>query len=206
MDEPALILEAQSGDLDAFNRLILEYQTPVYNLAYRIMGEGDSAADATQEAFISAYKNLRHYRGGSFKAWLLRIVTNACYDELRRRKRRPAASLEALTVVEKGPDAETEASLVSADESPEDFVDRRELARHLQGCLDELPEDMRTVVVMSDIMEMEYAEIAASTGAALGTIKSRLSRARARLRDCLRHSPNWELLPRALRLEEETRP
>jgi RNA polymerase sigma-70 factor (ECF subfamily) len=191
MDEPALILEAQAGDLNAFNRLILEYQTPVYNLAYRIMGEGDSASDATQEAFISAYKNLKHYRGGSFKAWLLRIVTNACYDELRRRKRRPAASLEALTVVEKGPDAEAEASLVSADESPEDHVQRRELAAHLQHCLDELPEDMRTVVVMSDVMEMEYAEIAASTGAALGTIKSRLSRARARLRDCLRHSEKF---------------
>jgi RNA polymerase sigma-70 factor (ECF subfamily) len=89
MDEPALILDAQRGDLDAFNRLVLAYQTPVYNLAYRIMGEGDAAADATQEAFISAYKHLGHYRGGSFKAWLMRIVTNAGYDELRRRKRRP---------------------------------------------------------------------------------------------------------------------
>jgi RNA polymerase sigma-70 factor (ECF subfamily) len=204
MDEPALISQAQQGDLNSFNRLVLEYQTTVYNLAYRIMGEGDSAADAAQETFISAYKNLRHYRGGSFKAWLLRIVTNACYDELRRRKRRPAASLEALTVVEKGPDAETEAALVSQDESPEDFAQRRELARHLQSCLDRLPEDMRTVVVMSDIMGMEYAEIAANTGAALGTIKSRLSRARARMRDCLRQGQNWELLPRAFRLEEET--
>jgi RNA polymerase sigma-70 factor (ECF subfamily) len=206
MDEPALISEAQNGDLNAFNRLVLEYQTTVYNLAYRIMGEGDSAADAAQEAFISAFKNLRHYRGGSFKAWLLRIVTNACYDELRRRKRRPAASLEALTVVEKGPDAEAEASLVSQDESPEDFAERRELAQHLQSCLDRLPEDMRTVVVMSDVMGMEYAEIAANTGAALGTIKSRLSRARARMRDCLRQSQNWELLPRTFRLEEETTP
>ncbi len=206
MDEPALILAAQAGDLDAFNQLITDYQSPVYNLAYRIMGEGDSASDAVQEAFISAYKNLKHYRGGSFKAWLLRIVTNACYDELRRRKRRPATSLEALTVVEQGPDAETEASLVSHDESPEAFTERRELARQLQSCLDGLPEDMRAVVVMSDIMGMEYAEIAASTGAALGTVKSRLSRARGRMRDCLRQSENWELLPAAFRLEEETSP
>jgi RNA polymerase sigma-70 factor (ECF subfamily) len=206
MDEPALIAEAQNGDLDAFNRLVLEYQSTVYNLAYRIMGEGDSASDAAQEAFISAYKNLRHYRGGSFKAWLLRIVTNACYDELRRRKRRPAASLEALTVVEKGPDAEAEAALISQDESPEDFTERRELARQLQHCLDHLPDDMRAVVVMSDVMGMEYAEIASSTGAALGTVKSRLSRARARMRDCLRQGQNWELLPRAFRLEEETAP
>ena len=204
MDEPALILAAQAGDLNAFNQLITDYQSPVYNLAYRIMGEGDSASDAVQEAFISAYKNLSRYRGGSFKAWLLRIVTNACYDELRRRKRRPAASLEALTVVEQGPDAETEASLVSHDESPEAYTERRELARQLQSCLDGLPKDMRSVVVMSDIMGMEYAEIAASTGAALGTVKSRLSRARGRMRDCLRHSDNWELLPAAFRLEEET--
>ena len=178
MDEPALIREAQQGDLNAFNRLVLEYQSTVYNLAYRIMGESDSASDAAQEAFIAAYKNLRYYRGGSFKGWLLRIVTNACYDELRRRKRRPAASLEALTVVDKGPDADSEASLVSQDESPEDHAQRAELARHIQTCIDQLPEDMRTVVVMSDVMEMDYAEIAESTGAALGTVKSRLSRAR----------------------------
>ena len=201
MDEPALIRDAQRGDLNAFNRLVLEYQTTVYHLAYRIMGESDSAADATQEAFISAYKNLRHYRGGSFKAWLMRIVTNACYDELRRRRRRPAASLEALAVVDKGPDAEAEAALVSHDESPEDHAQRRELAREIQNCLDHLPDDMRAVVVMSDVMEMDYAEIAASTGLALGTVKSRLSRARARMRDCLQHVR--ELLPAAYRLEEE---
>ncbi|HEY6073020.1 MAG TPA: sigma-70 family RNA polymerase sigma factor [Anaerolineales bacterium] len=203
MDEPALIRDAQDGDLNAFNRLVLEYQTTVYNLAYRIMGEGDSANDATQEAFIAAYKNLRYYRGGSFKAWLLRIVTNACYDELRRRKRRPAASLEALTVVEKGPDAESEAALISHDESPEEHVQRRELAREIQACIDRLPEDMRAVVVMSDLMGMDYAEIAVSTGAALGTVKSRLSRARARMRDCLRQNV-WELLPATFRLEDET--
>jgi len=122
MDEPALIRQAQDGDLNAFNRLVLEYQTQVYNLAYRIMGDEDSAADAAQEAFISAYKHLGYYRGGSFKAWLLRIVTNACYDELRRRKRRPAASLEALAVVETGPDADGEAQLVSEAESPSPMI------------------------------------------------------------------------------------
>lgn len=201
MDEPALILEAQRGDLDAFNRLVLEYQTPVYNLAYRIMGEGDSAADATQEAFISAHKHLHYYRGGSFKAWLMRIVTNACYDELRRRKRRPSASLEALTVVNEGPDADSEASLVSHDELPEEQVLRHELAQAIQDCLNRLPDDMRVVAVMCDVQGMDYAEIAAGIGTALGTVKSRLSRARARLRDCLQGAR--ELLPAAYRLEGE---
>jgi len=202
MDEPALIREAQGGDLNAFNHLVLEYQTQVYNLAYRIMGEEASAADATQEAFISAYRHMGYYRGGSFKAWLMRIVTNACYDELRRRKRRPAASLDALTVVGEGPDAEAEAALVSKDESPEAYVQRREVAREIQNCLDRLPEEMRAVVVMSDVQGMDYAEIAESIGAALGTVKSRLSRARARLRDCLQKVR--ELMPAAYRLGYKT--
>jgi RNA polymerase sigma-70 factor (ECF subfamily) len=94
MDEVELIQYAQKGDLDAFNRLVLAYQDMVYNQAYRVIGESDAAEDATQEAFISAYRKIHTYRGGSFKAWLLRIVTNACYDELRRRKRRPTTPLE----------------------------------------------------------------------------------------------------------------
>src|SRR5262245_53217830 len=139
MNEAALIQDAQRGDLDSFNRLVLEYQSLVYNVAYRIMGEADSAADATQEAFISAYKHIGGYRGGSFKGWLLRIVTNACYDELRRRKRRPATSLEALTVVDTGPDADGEAQLTSEIESPEAHAERADLSQALQGCLDSLP-------------------------------------------------------------------
>jgi len=97
MDEPALINDAKNGDLDAFNRLVLQYQDMLYNTAYRVIGDPVLAADATQDAFISAFRKLKSYRGGSFKAWLLRIVTNACYDELRRQKRRPTTPLEPLT-------------------------------------------------------------------------------------------------------------
>ena len=96
MDETALIDDAKRWDLDSFNRLVLAYQDRVYAQAYRMMGDSQSAEDATQEAFISAFRKLRSYRGGSFRAWLLRIVTNACYDELRRRQRRPVAHLEPL--------------------------------------------------------------------------------------------------------------
>ena len=94
MDELALISSAQHGDLDAFNSLVLAYQDIVFNTALRILGDDEPAADATQEAFISAFRSLNTYRGGSFKAWLLRTVTNACYDELRRKKRRPTTPLE----------------------------------------------------------------------------------------------------------------
>ena len=94
MDEQALIHDAQGGNLDAFNTLILHYQDSVFNTALRILGDDDLAADATQEAFISAFKSISSFRGGSFKAWLMRTVTNACYDELRRQKRRPTTPLE----------------------------------------------------------------------------------------------------------------
>ncbi|HRE25264.1 MAG TPA: sigma-70 family RNA polymerase sigma factor [Anaerolineales bacterium] len=200
MDEPGLIRDAQGGDLDAFNRLVLAYQNLAYNVAYRIMGDSASASDATQDAFIAAYRHLPAYRGGSFKAWLMRIVTNACYDELRRRQRRPATSLEDL-VSEDGPDLESERSLASPDDGPEEIAQRREVANAIQECLNNLPEEMRLVTVLCDVQGFDYSEIATSTGLALGTVKSRLSRARARLRDCLQGVR--ELLPAIYRLSDE---
>jgi len=198
MDEPALVAAARKGDLDSFNTLVLTYQHQVYNLAYRIMGDGVSASDATQEAFISAWRHLSGFRGGSFKAWLLRIVTNACYDELRRVKRRPASSLESLYVEDPTPDADLPPSQL---ESPEAFTQRRELNRAIQAGIAQLPLDQRIALVLSDVQGMSYEEIAEATGANLGTVKSRLSRARARLRDLLRE--NAELLPAEYRLQGE---
>lgn len=201
MDEPALIRDAQRGDVNAFNRLVLEYQALAYNVAYRVMGEAEAAEDATQEAFISAFKHLESYRGGSFRGWLMRIVTNACYDELRRRKRRPAVSLEDMLTAPDGTENENGSVLVSADETPEERAQRHQLAEALQRCLDHLPDDMRMVAVLSDVQGLDYAEIATATNVALGTVKSRLSRARARLRDCLQEVR--ELLPSVYRLEDE---
>jgi RNA polymerase sigma-70 factor (ECF subfamily) len=198
MDEPALVAAAKKGDLDSFNTLVLTYQHQVYNLAYRIMGDGVSASDATQEAFISAWRHLGGFRGGSFKAWLLRIVTNACYDELRRVKRRPASSLESLYVEDPTPDADLPPSQL---ESPEAFTQRRELNRAIQAGIAQLPPDQRIALVLSDVQGMSYEEIAEATGANLGTVKSRLSRARARLRDLLRK--DGELLPAEYRLQSE---
>ena len=194
MDESGLINDAKRGDVDAFNTLILAYQTQVYNVAYRVMGESASAADATQEAFISAYKNLRRFRGGSFKAWLMRIVTNACYDELRRRKRRPQASLEALYVVEE----DSNPSLTAQSENPEGYTQRMELAGAIQDCLDGLPDEQRITAVLCDIQGYSYDEVTEVMEVSLGTVKSRLSRARSKLRDCLQGK--GELLPSRYRL------
>ncbi len=195
MDEAALIRDAQQGNVEAYNGLVLHFQTQVYNVAYRIMGEQPSAADATQEAFIRAYKNINRFRGGNFRAWLLRIVTNACYDELRRRKRRPAASLEALYVEETTPGD----SLVSHTENPESYAQRMELRQALEECIRLLSDDHRVVVVLSDVQQLSYEEVAQSADISLGTVKSRLSRARGRLRDCLLQ--NGELLPASYRLD-----
>ncbi len=199
MDEIALIGAARSGDLDSFNRLVLAYQDQVFNHALRIMGEDAAAEDAAQDAFISAFRNLNGYRGGSFRAWLLRIVTNACYDELRRRKRRPTTPLEPLD--EEGEEVESPSWLVDVSELPEDELERQELARAIQHCLNSLPDDFRAAVVSVDLQGLDYSEVAQVLSVPLGTVKSRLARARLRLRDCLQGF--WELLPVEIRLSVE---
>ncbi len=148
-EERRLVASAQRGDLESFNQLVRLYEGRVYNLCLRMLGDPESAADATQDSFISAYRNLRSFRGGSFRSWLLRIATNACYDVLRVRKRKPATSLDAA---------------LSSDD--------------------------------------ENMKIATITNSNLGTVKSRLSRGRARLRDILRAG---ELLPNRYRHEDKER-
>jgi len=199
MDEHGLINAAQKGDLDAFNRLVLAYQDVVYTQAYRVLGEPQAADDASQEAFISAYRGLRSFRGGSFKAWLLRIVTNACYDELRRKQRRPTTPLEPLN----SEDEEIESSVWMADpaESPEERITRNELGRAIQNCLDRLPLEFRLIVVLVDVQGMDYQEASDVVRKPVGTVKSRLSRARMRMKDCLQAF--GELLPGQFRLVEE---
>ena len=190
MDEPALIRSAQRGDVDAFNTLVLAYQAQVYNVALRIMGDSAYAADATQEAFISAYKGLRAFRGGSFKSWLLRTVTNACYDALRYTKRRPATSLDALGEAPDGQADEVAGSgfdefVASDEESPSEAAERAELRQAIMQGMQQLPPDQRIVFVLSDVQGMSYEEVADAMQTSLGTVKSRLSRARAKLRDYL---------------------
>lgn len=199
MDEPGLIQAAKKGDLDAFNRLVLEYQDMLFAQAYRMLGEPQPAEDATQEAFISAYRKLHTYRGGSFRAWLLRIVTNACYDELRRRQRRPTTPLEPLDADNE--EVESPRWIVDTGESPEDSAERSELSQAIQDCLQGLPDDFRAAVILIDIQGLDYSEAAEAVGTPVGTVKSRLSRARLRMRDCLQGF--WELLPSAFRLLDE---
>ena len=191
MDEQALIQSALRGDMDAFNRLVLAFQDMAYNTAYRIMGEGVAAEDATQEAFISMYQKLHTYRGGSFKAWILRIVTNACYDELRRRQRRPVTPLEPED--EDGELVESPKWMEDTSPTPDESMDQSELEGAIQHCLDGLDENFRTVVVLVDVSGEDYETVAGIIKKPMGTVKSRLARARQKLQDCLQGF--WELLP-----------
>lgn len=200
MQESELIRSAQKGELDSFNQLVLLYQDLAFNIAYRILSDGAAAEDATQNAFLSAYRNLGTYRGGSFRAWVLRMVTNSCYDELRRQKRHPAAPLEPLD--ESGEDEiESPRWMASDDPSPEEEMEQRELEMAVQDCLQRLPDEFRVAVVMIDVQGMDYQEVSSAAGVPLGTIKSRLARGRLRLRDCLQRF--GELLPARFRLMDE---
>lgn len=180
-DDDALIQAARRGDLEAFNSLVVLYQDRVYNLAARILGDEAAAADATQEAFILAYRHVRSFRSGSFLAWLYRIVTNVSYDAIRYHKRRPALP---FTHFERD-EADDDFDLPAPDDGPETIVQRRELSALLQRHINALPADQRVVLVLSDVQGLSDKEIAGIMRTNVGTVKSRLSRARAKMRQRL---------------------
>jgi RNA polymerase sigma-70 factor (ECF subfamily) len=200
--EALLIARSRHGDTAAFNQLILLHQQAVYTLAHRMLGDPDNAADVTQEALFSAFRAIASFRGGSFRSWLLRITSNACFDYWRRSRRRPGDSLEALTDQSEGHD-EGLAQQFAADErwDPETLALRSELQALIQAGLMHLPLEQRLAVILCDIQGLAYEEIASATGASLGTVKSRIARGRAQLRSYLQ--PHVELLPRTYRLKEE---
>lgn len=180
VDESQLIARAVRGDAVAFNGLVELYQGLAFNVALRTVGDPEAAADATQDAFLSAFNAIDRFRGGSFKAWLLRIVTNACFDAGRRIQRRPATSLDALIEQPGGDDL-----AIDPEPLPEMQALRAELVEQIQAALLLLPFDQRTAVVLADLQGLSYDEIAEATATSLGTVKSRINRGRLRLRDLL---------------------
>lgn len=185
-DERELVERSRGGDLEAFNCLVAAYQDRVYNLCRRMLGSPEAAADATQETFLSAYRSVGSLRSAAVKSWLFRIASNACIDEIRRHRRQAAVSLDAPS-----PDADPDRTLDLPDptESPERAALRSELSEALQAELLRLPPDQRLAVILCDLQGLGYGEIAASMGGSVGTVKSRISRGRARLRERLRARP-----------------
>ncbi len=186
-NEAELIDRSRRGDLDAFNCLVLAYQDRVYSLCLRMLGSPHAADDATQETFLAAYRSIARLRGASARSWLLRIAAHACIDEIRRRRRRPAASLDAPA-----PGAESRPALDPPDDPasrPEPLALQAELSAALQQELLRIPADQRLAIVLCDIEGLSYEEIALTMGSSVGTVKSRISRGRARLRERLRAQP-----------------
>jgi RNA polymerase sigma-70 factor (ECF subfamily) len=179
-NDRTLIQAARRGDLDAFNQLVLRYQDLIYRHAFSLLKEDDAAQDITQEVLIKAFRSLPNYRDGSFRVWLLRITINACYDVLRAQKRRPVLPLVAY-------DPDGSEGEISSDHpvdprlSVEEQVEMAELRSTLESCLAELPIDYRTIIVLVDVLELDYAQAARILDIPIGTVKSRLARARLRL-------------------------
>ncbi len=185
-DDEALVRAAQHGDLDAFNRLVRTYERQAYAVALRLMRRPELAEDATQDAFIQAYRALDSFRGGSFRAWLMRIVTNRCYDVLRSATRRAADSLDDQMF-----ETEPHWSSIAVPDDPVGRAIQAELGWLLEGALAHLPDDQRLAVILCDVQGYAYEEAAEIMGVALGTVKSRLSRARSALRTVVREQEQF---------------
>ena len=173
-----LVARALAGELEGFNRLIDAYQDYLFALAFRILSDRDSAADAVQEAFFHAYRQLEHFRGGSFRSWLTRINVNACMDLMRARKRRPSQPF---------PELEDEAWEPPAGEEHDPVARATAAARTeaLRAALSRITGDQRTAILLFDVEGYDYQEIADMTGVSLGTVKSRIHRGRLALRGLL---------------------
>ena len=192
--EETLIAQSRAGDLESFNALVKMYQNQVYGVALRMVRDAALAEDLAQDAFISAFRNLNQYRGGSFKSWLMRIVRNATLDSLRRTQRRPTDSLDENMVA-------FESQLVSDEPSPADVAENAELGDHIKDVMAELHPDQKMALVLIDIEGYSYEAAAQAMSVGVGTVKSRLSRARARMRETLMADP--ELLPAQFRQGNE---
>ena len=178
-DENALVEAAQRGELSAFNALISAYQQQAYRIAYRILGDGDSAADAMQDSFIKVYNRIHQFRGGSFKAWLFRVVINTCYDRMRGDRRRRAKLLDGDEIL-----PEHDYRLIDAKPTPHEKAESSELMRMMMTEIRKLPKEQQQVLILCDLEGLAYHEAASVTGSNLGTVKSRLSRARAKMPRC----------------------
>jgi len=178
-----LVERAQAGDLSAFNDLVVCYQDQLYGLVARMVPDQDQAADVVQEAFFSAYRNLNAFRGGSVKSWLSRIAINAAMDLQRARKRRPVQPYPELEDDSWQPPAGEEAD-------PERQVVTDERIRALSAALAAIGDDQRAAIVLFDVEGFDYAEIAGMTGVSLGTVKSRIHNALAKLAGLLADLPS----------------
>jgi len=192
VDENGLVGAAKNGDLNAFNQLVLSNQNLVYHHISSIVRDDQLADDITQITFIKAYQGLSQYRNGSFRAWLLRIATNACYDELRRQKRQQTLPLNPVNTEED--ENESPEWLLDTGLSVEQRVEQGELGDWLKRHLDQIPEEFRTTLILVDVLGLDYTEASQALSIPMGTVKSRLARGRVRMHEHLKASPEYQNL------------
>lgn len=181
--EALLVQRCQSGDVQAFGELIAPYEKKVYNLAYRMSHDAEEAKDLAQEAFVKAYLALSGFRGeASFATWLFRIVTNVCTDALRKRRQHEVISLNRSVETS---DGEVVRDLPDPQAGPGEALEHIERQEAVERAVRSLPAEYRIVVVLRDIHGYSYEQIASIAGVNIGTVKSRLNRARQRLKELL---------------------
>lgn len=182
-EEQALVKAAQHGDLNAFNALVLRYQNLLFGIALRMLNDEDLASDAVQEALISAFSKLNSFRGGSLRSWLARVTVNACYDELRRKRRQREVPMEQFNM--EGEEVEDLSWMIDPAARPEEQYDSFELENAIQRSLSQLTPAYREVVILVDIEGLSYEEASIAARVPVGTVKSRLARARLQMRSAL---------------------
>ncbi len=179
LDEKELISLSQKGDIDAFEELVARYERKVYTIAYRYMGNPEDASDLAQETFLKVFKSIDKFRGeSSFSTWIYRITANICKDELRKIKRKPQTSLDQEIWLDEG---SVIRQVVDEKPTPDEAFEQKELWNYLQDLIANLSPEYRMVIVLRDINGYSYEEIAQITETSLGTVKSRLNRARKAL-------------------------
>lgn len=189
-DEQTILLHASAGDLEAYNQLVSRYENLAYRHAYALLGNPDLAADATQESFIKAFQAINTFRGGSFRGWLLRIVTNSAYDLFRRFRRHPTQTL--FPEGEDGEEIESPSWIADPAASVQATVEQNEFTRDIYRTLAELPDIYRIVLTLVDVHELDYQEAAQALNVPVGTVKSRLARARLRMKQRLEGRIQYE--------------
>lgn len=179
MQQEQRIRQAQSGNLEAFNALVLTYQDCVFRQALWLLNDEAAAEDASQEVFLKAYRKIHTFKEGPFRPWLLKITTNCCFDHIRAAKRH---SCQSLDPIDKDGEEYHPSWLKDPGDSPEAVMERSEIGARISRAIQKLPWEYRVVVVLVDVQEMDYAEACAILQIPMGTFKSRLARARAKLR------------------------
>lgn len=182
-NEKVLLDRCCTGDAAAFETLISSYQKKVYNIAYRMLGNIDDASEIAQEVFIKVFKSIRQFKGeAAFSTWVYKITVNMCLDELRKRKKSRAVYIDEAVRLE---DGEVEKQIPGELPGPEEMAEKNELRKIVENAIRRLDEKHRCVIVLRDIQGMSYEEIAQILNCPSGTIKSRINRARAALKDML---------------------